>query len=112
MPKKRTLPVPEGLNDSSLARSAWRAGREDPSRRVRCDAKLWPRVLLVYRPTENSTRAWYETLIIPYPPGRILSASFPGTSCQATIIQSLRDRERSLLRHPSKYLLSQNPIPH
>jgi len=33
--------------------------------------------------------------IIPYPTGRILTGLFPGTSCQATIILSLRDRKAS-----------------
>jgi hypothetical protein len=31
--------VPEGLNEGSLARSAWKGGRTDPSRRERYD--LW-----------------------------------------------------------------------
>jgi len=40
-------------------------------------------------------------MIIPYPTGRILMGLFPGTSCQATIISSLRDRKASAFQSGS-----------
>jgi hypothetical protein len=46
--------------------------------------------------------------IIPYPTGRILTGLFPGTSCQATIISSLRDRKASDFQ-PSARLSPRGP---
>ena len=54
---------------------------KEPSRRVRYDrAQLIPEVFLVAR-------------ITPYPTGRLFwGGAVPGTSCQATIAPSLRDK--------------------
>jgi hypothetical protein len=35
--------------------------------------------------------------IIPFPTGRIISVAFPGISCLATIVSSLRDKYRRIL---------------
>jgi hypothetical protein len=43
----------------------------------------------------NGRPMWnLETLFTQYPSGRIFVGSIPGTSCQATFIQSLRDKAR------------------
>jgi hypothetical protein len=38
-----------------------------------------------------------EMPLTPYPTGRPLSGRVPGTSCQATFIQSLRDKPKHFL---------------
>jgi hypothetical protein len=45
----------------------------------------------------------HDDSLIPCPSGRIQSESFPGTSCQATIIQSLRDKFEFALRSRTHY---------
>jgi hypothetical protein len=42
--------------------------------------------------------------IRPYPTGRLFWVAVPGTSCQATIAPSLRDKSRSPIEKPYNYL--------
>src|ERR1700730_7015100 len=76
--------VPEGQHDRSLARSAWDcATPKEPSRRVRYDSRRC-----------GGSAAPDHT--VPY--GTVLSKdAFPGTSCQATIMLSLRDKRATFL---------------
>ena len=60
-----------------------------PSRRERYD--LWFRHRFSARYGVSEVEAQRRHLR-PYPTGRINGLGFPGTSCQATIAQSLRDR--------------------
>jgi hypothetical protein len=82
--KDQTDFVPKGLDEGSLARSAWKIGRYNPSRRERYElgdtACSPPKIKEPHRQT-----------IIPYPTGRNHFCAIPGTSCQATLVQSLRD---------------------
>jgi len=82
--KDRTDFVPKGLDEGSLARSAWKIGRYNPSRRERYElgdtACSPPKINEPHRQT-----------IIPYPTGRNHFCAIPGISCQATFVQSLRD---------------------
>ena len=75
--------VPEGLNEGSLARSAWNCAKMIPSRRVRYDRSA---VKSFSRQTTGIAQ------LTPFPTGRIVLADCPGTSCQATFILSLWDK--------------------
>jgi hypothetical protein len=101
--------VPEGRCDRSLARSAWnKPPTKRPSRRVRCDpcrvrtdsmieneeiSNLKKRVSSLLKETRRTLRREircarsYRTLR-----DGSFEGPFPGTSCQATIGLSLRDR--------------------
>ena len=81
--------VPEGRDDGSLARSAWEQARQDPSRRVQYD-----RVTLLSRNqgAYSLNKPQFDSHpLTPCPTGRTHDLAVPGTSCQATIISSLRD---------------------
>ena len=96
--------VPVGRCDRSLARSAWKTpSPKRPSRRVRCDLRRcahrfddWRRVFSLPQETPRTFRREIPLGLaapdhtVPY--GTVLSRdAFPGTSCQATIVLSLRD---------------------
>ena len=53
--RRRLLKVlcPEGTNEGSLARSAWKMGRRDPSRRVRYDSSGHAAIVLVHPGLSN-----------------------------------------------------------
>jgi hypothetical protein len=80
--------VPKGLNDGSLARSAWKRGEAVPPRRVRSDLlPVFRRgrgvdVLLVCVVETQKRR----DQITPFPTGRVSHGDFPGISCQAIIM--------------------------
>jgi len=52
-----------------------------------------------YRGREQSV----EPQIIPFPTGRIMSPPYPGISCLATLIKSLRDKGASRLFAVSQF---------
>src|ERR1700731_4178079 len=101
--------VPEGQADRSLARSAWvNATPKGPSRRVRCDSRGGARRFDDWSEKFPIRRLKTFTLdvglaapdqTVPY--GTVLSRdAFPGTSCLATIMLSLRDKIHSTIRPP------------
>jgi hypothetical protein len=96
--------VPEGQADRSLARSAWvNATPKGPSRRVRCDSRGFARRFDDWSEKFQIRRLKTFTLdvglaapdhTVPY--GTVLLRdAFPGTSCLATIMLSLRDKIHS-----------------
>ena len=62
----------------------------DPSRRVRYDQSA--RVYDCLGREQN-----LAPRITPFPPGRVMFTNYPGISCLATFIESLRDNNRRLL---------------
>src|ERR1700730_5037975 len=72
----------------------------DPSRRERCDLRFCG---LRFRTRDGVFKiASQGHHLRPYPTGRINRLGFPGTSCQATILSSLRDTRALLYNHVVK----------
>jgi hypothetical protein len=98
----RKANVPEGLDDRSLARSAWKRDTKR-IRPVGNDMKGLVSMVFDAKTPSEKRRAEPRTQIgdvdeldqtVPYGTDP-LCGLFPGTSCQATIVQSLRDRPLS-----------------
>jgi hypothetical protein len=88
--------VPEGRHDRSLARSAWESATpKEPSRR---DGMIRGRCAHLFYSTKPLGLAAPDHTV---PSGTVLSRdAFPGTSCQATIVLSLRDERAEISQQP------------
>src|SRR3984957_6405581 len=84
--------VPEGQHDRSQARSAWNHEENSsvPARRLR-------------HSNHRIGAHTYTNHTVPYGTA-LLGGAFPGTSCQATIASSLRDKSHSPIEAPHNYL--------
>src|ERR1700678_3396698 len=90
------------LSQSDIVKVAWHGVPGDatisvPSRRERCDLRVCGQCFRTRNGAFKIAGQGYH--LRPYPTGRINGLGFPGTSCQATIVSSLRDTRAFLYNY-------------